>query len=501
MAIVVPIEGCSSCTPLIQELRARNAELSARNVELERQSAEQQAQLAALTQRVAALEEIIRGNSKNSNRPPSSDGPGVAKRKKKPSGRKQGAQPGHEGKARELLPAERVDQVVEVRPESCEKCHAPLRGEAHSYRPHQVTELPKVRAEVTEYRLLIVRCEHCEHKSEAPLPPEVPPGAFGPRMQATVSWASAELRLSKSKTAQAMEDLYDVPVSVGSVINLQHATSEAVKGPVEEARQYVQQHDGGKNLDETSWKQGQKKAWLWVAVTGLVAVFAVRLSRGSKVAAELLGEAVRGIVVSDRFSAYNWISLSQRQLCWAHLLRDFEKAAERDGAGKSIAEALLSAAVTMLGQWKRVRDGTIERSTFQTYYAVRARAQIHALLVQGRNCTDKKLAAVCRWLLARERAMWTFARVPGVEPTNNAAERALRHGVLWRKQCYGTQSEHGSEFVERMLTVVATLRLQQRNVLDYLTAACQATRLGLPVPSLLPDLDAPAAQLAATGTD
>jgi transposase len=311
------------------------------------------------------------------------------------------------------------------------------------------------------------------------------------------------LRLSKRKTAQVMEDLFDAPLSTGSVVSLQLSTSEAVHEAVEEARLYVKQQEGAKHLDETGWKQGQARAWLWVALSGLVAVFAVRLSRGSKVAKELLGPFVRGTVVSDRYSSYNWIGLWRRQLCWAHILRDFKAAAERDGPGKPLAEALVKASRSMLHQWKRVREGQIERSTFQTYYAVRARAAIHALLVQGQDCTeDKKLRALCRWLLRRESAMWTFARLEGVEPTNNAAELALRHAVLWRKQCYGTQSTEGSLFVERMLTVVTTLRLQKRHVLDYLTAACQAALLGLPVPSLLPaSQQQPAvSQFAPTGT-
>lgn len=238
-----------------------------------------------------------------------------------------------------------------------------------------------------------------------------------------------------------------------------------------------------------------------MAISGVVAVFAIRLSRGSKVARELLGPWVSGTAVSDRFSAYNWINVWRRQLCWAHLLGDFKGAAERDGPAKPIAEALVKASRAMLRQWKRVRDGDIARSTFQSYYAVRARGEIHKLLVQGLACPDKKLSALCRWLLKRESALWTFVRLEGVEPTNNAAERALRHAVLWRKQSYGTHSVQGSELVERMLTIVTTLRLQKRNVLDYLTAACHAALLGLPAPSLLPTAQSQDSvdDLAATG--
>ena len=474
MTKVVPIEGCERCAPLIAELRAQNAEL--------------REQLTALSARLAQLEERARLNSTNSNQPPSSDGPGVQRPQKPPSGRKQGAQPGHPGKSRQMLPPERVDEVVERHPQRCEACKEPLGGDAEAYRVHQVTELPSLRAKVTEYRLYSTLCEGCGHRTEASLPDAVGQGAFGAKLQATVALLSGEYRLSKRKVEQAAEDLFDVPISLGSVVRLQQATSEVLREPVQEARDFVQKAGGAKHLDETGWKQGRgrKKAWLWVALSGSVAVFLVRLSRGGAVARELLGAFVRGIVVSDRFSAYNWLGLWQRQICWAHLLRDFKQAAERPGPSAALAEALWTASRAMLRQWKRVRDGTIERSTFQTYYAVRFRAQIHALLVQGPSCTDKPLAAVCRWLLKREQAMWSFVRYDGLEPTNNAAERALRHAVLWRRSSHGTQSPKGSVFVERMLTVVTTLRLQRRNVLEYLTDACQAALLGLPVPSLLP---------------
>jgi transposase len=479
MTNVVPIEPCEKCAPLVAELRASNAELQARGLE-------KQAQLDALTQRVKLLEERLGLNSTNSHKPPSSDGPSVHKPKKSPSGRKQGAQPGHPGKARELVPAERIDEVVELRPARCEACQSPLAGPAESVRVHQVTELPPMRAHVTEYRLQSLCCGRCRHKTEAALPEGVPQGAFGPQLQATVSYLGAEMRISKRKTEQAVEDLFDVPISTGSVVTLQQAMSQTLREPVEEVRTFVRQAEEAKNVDETGWKMGSARAWLWVVVCGPVAYFIVQLSRGSKVARDLLGSFVRGTLISDRYSAYSWVNLWSRQLCWAHLLRDFKAAAERVGPAAPIAEGLEKAARAMLRQWKRVRDGDIDRSTFKTCYAVRFRARIHELLEQGRSCEDPKLSGLCKTLLARESALWTFVRIEGVEPTSNAAERALRHAVLWRRSSQRSQTRAGADFVGRMLTVITSLRMQRRNVLQYLTAAAHASMLALPAPSLLP---------------
>jgi transposase len=242
------------------------------------------------------------------------------------------------------------------------------------------------------------------------------------------------------------------------------------------------------HLDETSWRQGDKRAWLWVAVTSWVTVFVVRMSRGGQVARELLGERFAGILVTDRYSAYNWYPVRWRQLCWAHLLRDFEAMRSRGGASEEIGEALLAQAYQMFTWWHRVREGTLQRSTFRSYMTP-LRREVERLLAAGRRCGVPKTAGTCRDILKRREALWTFVQLAGVEPTNNAAERSIRPGVQWRKGSFGTQSEEGSRFVESMLTVVATLKQQQRNVLEYLTAACEAALRGEAAPSLLPASD------------
>lgn len=457
----------------------RCAELRAENVELRRQ-------LTELSDRIRVLEERLAQNSSNSHKPPSSDPPFFPRPTKRKSGRKRGAQHGHRGKARMLLPPDRVQRFVDVRSPQCAECGTALVGSDPKPQRHQVAEIPPVCAEVTEYRLHRLRCPQCGRHTRADLPPGVPAGAFGPRLQAVCAMMRGAYRLSKRNIQQVLWDLYAVPLCLGSVHRLEQSTSAAVALPVEKAARHVRDAAGAVNVDETGWKQDKARAWLWVAVRGLVAVFLVRASRSAAVAEELLGTTPRGTIISDRWSGYSWIPLCLRQLCWSHLVRDFRKAAEREGPGKLIAAALESHALRLLKKWKRVRDGTLTLSSFRSSYAVSLRRRIDELLEQGMDCADRKLSALCRRLSKLDSALWTFAYRKGVEPTNNAAERALRHAVLWRKSSFGTKSTAGSVFVERMLTVVMTLRLQRRNVLEYLTDASRAHLLGLPAPSLLP---------------
>jgi transposase len=191
------------------------------------------------------------------------------------------------------------------------------------------------------------------------------------------------------------------------------------------------------------------------------------------------------VVTSDRFSAYKWLALRRRQLCWAHLRRDFQAMIDRHNAGSALGEELLLFSDDLFHWWYRVRDGTLLRSSLRTYIAGQ-RAWLRSLLKRGAVCGCAKTAGVCRELLPLEPALGTFLRVEGVEPTKNAAERALRHALLWRKSSYGTASVKGSRYVANILSVVTTCRCQGRNVLEFVTACCQARLQGRAAPSLLP---------------
>lgn len=462
---------------------------------------EAQAYILALEARVAALEttvqellERLQQDSRTSSRPPSSDPPDRQRARRQPSGRHPGGQPGHQGQTRTLVPVEDVDVVIPLKPEECARCQQPLMEDDPQPQRHQVFEIPAIKPVVTEYQLHQLVCPLCGETTRAAWPEGVPTGMYGPRVQATVALCTGAYRLSKRTTQQLLQDFFGVAMSLGTLSTLETATAQAVAGPVEEARAYVQKQASA-HLDETGWREGGQRAWLWVAVTTWVTVFLVRLSRGGKVARDLLGEAFDGILITDRLSAYTWYPVRWRQLCWAHLLRDIEAMSGRGGRSKEIGEALRDQAHQMFHWWHRVRDGTLKRSSFRNYMTP-VRQEVERLLEAGSTCGVAKTEGVCREILKLRQALWTFVHLEGVEPTNNAAERALRPGVLWRKGSFGTHSAQGSRFVEAMMTVVATLKQQHRKPLDYLTAACEAALRDETAPSLLP-IDNSACQQAA----
>jgi transposase len=452
--------------------------------------AQLRAEVAQLKATVEELAQRLGRNSRNSSQPPSADPPQTPARPcRGPSGRRPGGQPGHEGQARALLPVEAVDVVIPVKPGQCLHCQHPLQGADPQPQRHQVTESPRVKPVVTEYQLHRLVCPVCGQATRAELPAGVPSGGFGPRVQAITALCTGAYHLSKRTTQTLLEDLFGVSMGLGTVANLEQATVQALVEPVVEARAYVQAQPAA-YLDETGWREGRQRAWLWTAVTAYVTVFVVRLSRGAIVAHELLGERFWGWLVTDRWSAYTWYPVWRRQVCWAHLLRDIEAMIERGGRSREIGEGLRAQAHQMFHWWQRVRDGTLTHASFGTYMRP-IRQEVDQLLEAGQTCGVPKTEGVCREILKVRQALWTFVRHDGIEPTNNAAERAIRPGVLWRKGSFGTQSAEGSRFVEAMMTVVATLKQQQRHVLDYLTAACEAALCGESVPSLLPTPHAP----------
>jgi len=446
--------------------------------------------VAGLLDRVARLEERVNTTSRTSSKPPSSDPPSVPPRPaRRPSGRASGGQPGHEGHGRVPLPAERVDRVVDVKPATCAGCGAALEGDDPDPACHQVAELPRVVAEVVAYRRHTLRCGACGARTSAAWPEDMPSGNFGPRAQASVAYLTGRQGVSQRDAQEMLGVLFHLDLSLGSITALERQVSAAVAEPVAEAHCFVQAQSVT-NADETGWREGTQRRWLWVAVTTLVSVFLLRATRGSQGAKDLLGSTDAGVVGSDRWSGYTWIAASQRQLCWAHLLRDFAAFVERGGASARVGQALLDAAEEMFGLWYRVRDGTLSRAAFEREMRP-VQAQVGALLREGTLLEQTKTRHACANILKLEVALWTFVAVDGVEPTNNAAERALRRAVLWRRRSFGTQSAEGSQFVAHVLTVVTTLRQQERDVLDYLTDACAARTRGTPPPSLLPQAQQP----------
>ena len=458
--------------------------------------AQRDATILALQQRVEELERQVKDllqrlglNASNSSLPPSANPPQakppVVKRK---TGRKTGGQPGHPGHHRLRLPRHRVQHVIALVPARCEACHAPLPHQPSPADPeptwHQLAELPKVSAVVTEFQGHARTCQGCGHVTREAIPAEIRAHAFGPRLAATLSYLAGSQHVSQRGLEDVSEVVFGVPLSLGSVTALQEQVSQALQPGHQEIACAVRQAEV-KNADETSWKQAGQKRWLWAAVTATAALFVIHARRGAAGLVALLGEAIHGLVGSDRWSAYHLIPVARRQLCWAHLRRDFQAMIDRGGAAAAVGADLLLNSDMLFELWYKVRDGTRSRAWLSRQIDGWLREEVRDLLERGAACACAKTAGVCAEVLKLEPALWTFARHEGLEPTNNAAERALRPAVIKRKRSFGCHSQAGCRFVERLLSVTQTLRLQQRPVLDYLVEALVAHRHGLPAPKLL----------------
>ena len=476
----------------------QQGELQAQKEEIE----QLRLQLTALASELAQLRERIGRSSRNSSKPPSSDGPGFTPpERRKGSGRKRGGQQGHSGSGPELLPIERVDEVVEHHPDACRHCGTLLEGEDSDPLRHQVIEIPPITPLVIEHRLHRLVCPCCSTSTCARLPADVEASRYGPRLSVLVGLLGSAFPLSFSKTQALLDQLLGVEISCGAIATIRERISATLEQPVQEALAFARQQPVA-YVDETGAPTGnadgnnptRKRGWQWVMVTAVVTVFIQGLSRSTAAAIELLGSAFGGIVVSDRFSAYNHLPLNQRQLCWAHLIRDLAAIAERPGASAEFGAQLLELRKQLFGHWHRYKDGTIDWPALQQSCRpirqafVATLQQVVALGVQrGERTPWAKTVRTCQQILQVADALWTFLEIRGIEPTNNAAERALRQSVIQRKISHGVQSTKGAICRSRLLTVTTSLRQQGRDVWQFLEQAWIAHHRGEVMPSLLPD--------------
>ncbi len=469
----------------------RIAELEGRITQLETLLTAALVKIEKLETENAELRAQLKLDSTNSSKPPSSDPPSVPRPQKDPTGRARGGQRGHKHHKRELLPPEKVNRFVDLKPSNCDRCRRPLEGTDPNPRRRQIVDLPKIEPDVTEVRYHALCCPDCGIVSRPGEPANLPGGSFGSRLVAVVALLTGKLGVSKRSAREFVSDVLGIDFAGGSISNTEQVVSEAAAGAVAEARDFVRCAPSA-HLDETGWREDKRRAWLWVAATALVSVFTIARSRGKKVALEILNEGFAGVVISDRWAAYSWLLLSQRPIGGAHVKRDFQGMVDRGGPGKQIGEALLVQLSKMFRWWARVRDGSLPRERFQRRMR-KVERRIGDLLRDGEVCPDGRVSGMCAEILKVESALWTFVRTEGIEPTNNAAKRDLRRAVLWRKGCFGTDSENGSRYAERILTVTTTLRKQKRPALDFLAQSVDAAARGKPRPSLLPEPRVPAA--------
>jgi transposase len=446
--------------------------------------------VALVAQLQAKIEELtarLNQNSSNSSKPPSSDPPWNKPATAKPrSPLKRGGQPGHPGHYRNLLPQERVTKTVPYFPKKCVGCGAMLPQKPQPGAPepavHQVVELPQQPLEVTQYEAHACRCTKCGYLTRAEIPADIRAHSLGPRLTAFIAVLTGVYHLSKRQVQGLFETALGAKIGLGSIPNHEQETTVAI-APAYNAVGEAANQASVKNVDETGWNRGGKLCWLWVVATATVAFYQITKSRGKKGLREVL-HSVLNVITTDRWGAYSIWPLDRRQLCWSHLGRDFQRFYEMAGVCQEVGRAGRRAHRRLFKIWHRFKEGLVARAELDRQMKP-VRLNLERALQHGRDSPDKKARRFCKRLLKVYPALWTFVTVEGVEPTNNHAERMARAPVLWRKVSFGNNSHSGCRFAASILTVVQTLRLQQKPVLEYLTQAIIAARCGERCPAVL----------------
>jgi transposase len=447
--------------------------------------------IQALWDIIQKLDERLKTSSKNSSLSPSKDRSSKNKsnikrneeRRKNP--KKQGGQPGHKKHERKLLSVDQPDHIVSCCPNNSCACGGRVILNSN-YRRHQQYEFPIIRPIVTEYQIYSGHCNVCNKARVGSLPEGVSFSLLGPRATAMTAHLSGTYRISKQNIVNIYRDVFDFNISVGMACKAEKTVSCAIAAPVMQAKYFVRSaNQVGVNADETGFKEKGKRLWAWIAVSCLIAVFMIRSGRNKQSAKELLGKKFKGILCSDRYSAYQWIANENRQICWAHLERDFRKISERIGTSSTIGCNLLMQTNHLFHFWHQFRDDHIDQRILKQKTKP-IRIFIEGLLRQGMRSKNKKTSGTCRNILSYGPALWRFLETDGIEPTNNLAEQLIRTIAIWRKTSFGTQSKSGSQYMERIMTVVANCKLQGRNILNYLTAAVKSHLKKSSFPSLLP---------------
>jgi transposase len=455
--------------------------------------------LMRLEARVRALEAKASATSRNSSQAPSADAPRTrqqrraeAREKAKELLRKDGkrrnagGQTGHPGAGRELLAEDRMADIVDHYPQECSGCGREFTdGEkVPRYRPgrHQVAELPATAVFYVEHRTHRLRCPGCAKRTRATLG-TVGESAFGPGLQAAVVALTARNRISRRDMSELLWELFAVRVSVGAIDRICQRTSLLLAGPHERLRSRVL-GSGAVNVDETGWYLAGENRTIWTATTRQAAIFQIVADRHRDRLQELLGPGFDGIVTSDRWWAYDLLDPEQRQACWSHLQRDFRFHSEGLAAQQEFGDTGLQLTSRLFDTWHAFTEHqdrgrlAVEMTPIQT--------ELRELLEHAANKSKRHrlFGRFAANLLKLWPALWTFITIPGVTPTNNAAERALRGPVIHRRLSHGNQSDTGERFTERSLSASVTCRLQRRSLLAYLKDLHAAHQTGGNLPTL-----------------
>lgn len=446
---------------------------------LEAENAELRAQVKLLTKQVAELTEKQNQNSNNSHLPPSSDGPGAGsrsvgpKRKKAKAKRKRGGQKGRRGAHRMLLGPEQVDEFIDLFPTSCSGCASCLPAvlDADALRYQQI-DLREHRPYLTEWRRHEVECPRCGTRTRATYDAgQIPRSAFGPCLIAVVALLTGVYHLSRRQAQRLLRELFGISISLGALSAMESRASEALETAYEEAMREVE-HADVKHTDATSWLRSGVLTSLWALATTSATVFAIFTDGRRETIRPFFGRC-HGILVSDRATVFGFWVMAARQICWAHLLRKFISFSERDGPEDRFGRELLDYTALVFEYWHGFQDGILTRDEFEAWLRP-VRSAFERVLEAAAYSGVARVSGACADILAHREALWTFVSHDGVEPTNNHAERELRAFVLWRKRSFGSQSDRGERFAERVMTVAHTARKQGQAVLAFLVQSIEA---------------------------
>jgi transposase len=375
------------------------------------------------------------------------------------------------------------DQVIKCTQDSCPNCGGGVRQLAKKAIVCQQVEIPVKIAYITQYEKNPFCCESCGHKGFAPLPPGIEESAFGPRLKSLIATCTGNFHLSKRETQGLLRDFLGIQLCVGSVSNIEWQTSHLL-APAYEAISREVLRAKVVYLDETGWRESAQNHFVWVASCVNAVFYRIDPRRNREARDKLLGKKYRRPTVTDRYGVYDDLA-GAHQYCLAHFDRDLEGFSEKEGYDREWALKAITILDKVFDHWHRYKEGIITR--LQLKHRCRApREDLEDLLIVGgwyESRSSRRLRRFCQDIFKRFDWLWTFLRVEFMEPTNNRAERDLRKLVLWRKKSFGTKSDRGERFVERIKTVAMTLHRQKRSLFGYLTSLLQATFSGCEAPS------------------
>ena len=470
--------------PLLSD--PRHVALLAENAALRAEMIRMRESMERLEKLLAALGERLGKDSRNSSKPPSSDGPSAPPRPpSSPTGRKRGGQPGRKGSARMMLPEGSEDRVVPVPLACCPHCSTEIPGDRITGSTmHRVVDLAQQLTEVIGYALEQGTCPHCQKQVQAPLPPEASPGGIGPRLQASAAYLRTEGRVSLTPLQRYFSEVLGVSVSRGWLHESGVALSRDLEPAWENLAEQIRAADV-LNLDETGFGR-KERDWIWVALSARTALFHFSDTRGAKALKAFLPEDYGGVIGTDRYGAYYTLKSAVRQFCWAHLRREFVALSECPKADvAALGKRLLAEQEEIFTLWHAFRNGVISRADLRTISAI-SLARLKRALIQASRMEHKAARNLGKGLLKHWAKLWVFLKVEGVEPTNNKAERALRPLVILKRIFQRLPSVEGKRFFERLLSLGTTARIRGVRYFDWLLEAIKAAKQGQPLPVLEP---------------